>query len=174
MNKKLLTMLAACGILAMSAALKAGEQMDYKPYTGSAQLERMKKLVGKWEGLDPKMPGQKAQVEYQMTSGGSVLEEKLFPGTPHEMVSMYHDQNGKLAITHYCMLHNQPQLGLKSSTDKEYKFELVKGSGIKPNEAHMHELTVTFTDDDHIVQHWVSYEGGKRKDDVTLTFARVK
>ena len=164
----------AAGALMLAAALYAGEDPTHMPYTGSAQFEKMKKLAGRWEGNDPKNAGQKAVVEYEVTSGGSALMEKLFPGTPHEMVSIYHDKDGKLAITHYCMMHNQPQLGLKSSSDKEMRFVLVRDSGIKPSEAHMHELTITFADDDHITQHWISQKDGKQMDDIMLTFARVK
>jgi hypothetical protein len=43
-------------------------------------------------------------VEYRLVSGGSVIEERIFAGTPKEMVTMYHDQHGKLALTHYCIL----------------------------------------------------------------------
>ena len=37
--------------------------------------------------------------DIQVTSGGSALVEKLSPGTPHEMVSVYHDKDGELAMT---------------------------------------------------------------------------
>ena len=45
--------------------------------------------------------------------------EKLMPGTPHEMISTYNDENGGLVMTHYCMLHNQPKLKLVSADDKQ-------------------------------------------------------
>ncbi len=32
------------------------------------------------------------------------------------MLSVYHDLNGKLTMTHYCMLRNQPRMKLVKST----------------------------------------------------------
>ena len=56
-----------------------------------------------------KANGAKVRVEYRLTAGGSALVETLFPGASRgQMVSMYYDRKGKLAMTHYCMLRNQP------------------------------------------------------------------
>ena len=173
--KKLVTMAVGCGLLA-GAALFAGPNMDFKPYEGSAQFQKLKKLSGKWEGTS-KMgkEDQKVTVEYHITSGGSALVETLFPGTPQEMVSVYRDKGGKLAMTHYCMLHNQPEMELKSANDKEVVLELAKSSGIKPSEQHMHSLAITFTDDDHITQNWGCMDpGGKPGESKIMSFSRVK
>ena len=152
----------------------AGEDHDMTPYNGSQQFERMKKLSGKWEATSSKPNEPKATVEYQVTSGGSALVEKLFSGTPHEMVSVYHDKGGKLCMTHYCMLHNQPQMELKSGDDRKLEFVLAKVSGINPKEPHMHALTVLFNDDDHITQKWVSFEKGKEKESFEISLTRVR
>jgi len=46
-------------------------------------------------------------VTYRVASAGSVVQETLFPGTPHEMISMYHLVDGELVLTHYCAMANQ-------------------------------------------------------------------
>ena len=52
--------------------------------------------------------------EYRVAANGSVVVERNFPDTPKEMISVYHDRGGKLSMTHYCALANQPQMSLTS------------------------------------------------------------
>ena len=151
---------------------------EYKPgqYTGSKEFERMKLLVGAWESTaDMGKEGEKVQVEYRLTAGNSALVETLSPGTPEEMVSIYHDRKGKLAMTHYCMLHNQPHMTLKKADARTLDLVFAKDSDINPaKEAHMHALSITFEDNDHIVQKWTMFEQGKAKEVVTLKLTRVR
>jgi hypothetical protein len=46
--------------------------------------------------------GMPVRVEYRVTGAGSAVVETLFPGTPHEMVTVYHARKGVLCMTHYC------------------------------------------------------------------------
>src|SRR3954467_2783963 len=72
-----------------------------KNYKGSPEFERMKALAGTWKGKTDMGQGPiEMTVEYRVISGGSAVEERIFAGTPKEMVTMYHDKNGKLALTH--------------------------------------------------------------------------
>jgi hypothetical protein len=60
------------------------------PYSSSKEFERMKLLVGQWEGTsDMGKEGEKVRVEYRLTAGGSALVETLFPGSGEEMASVY-------------------------------------------------------------------------------------
>lgn len=147
------------------------------PYTGSKEFERIKQLVGTWEGTaDMGKEGEKVRVEYRLTAGGSALVETLFPGSAEEMVSIYHDRKGRLAMTHYCMLHNQPHMTLMKTDPQTIELAFApKGNDIDPTrEKHMHALRITFTDNDHIVQKWTLLEKGKDKGEVTLKLARVR
>src|SRR5437868_1614896 len=93
--------------LSLAQSLFAGDAD--KPFKGSPEFDRMKSLAGTWKGIVDMGQGPvDMTVEYRVVSGGSVVEERLFAGTPKEMVTMYHDRKGKLALTHYCMLGNQP------------------------------------------------------------------
>lgn len=49
----------------------------------NAKFEQMKRMVGTWEGKT-KMNGteQAVTATYELTSGGNVIVEKLFAGTP--------------------------------------------------------------------------------------------
>jgi hypothetical protein len=153
----------------------AGEH-NAAPYTGSAEFERMKQLVGVWEGTSDMGKGERVKVEYRLTAGGSALVETLFPGSPEEMVSVYHDRRGKLVMTHYCMLRNQPRMTLAKADAQTIELVFAKeGNDIDPTkEKHMHAVRITFTDNDHITQHWTLFENGKPQGGVTFTLTRVR
>jgi hypothetical protein len=145
------------------------------PYSGSKEYERMKELVGAWEGTsNMAKEGQPIRVEYRLTAGGSAIVETLFPGTPEEMISVYHDSNGKLSMIHYCMLRNQPYMKLLKASADRIDFMFAGGSNVDPKkDAHMHALSIFFVDKDHIVQNWSYFEGGKEKSVTKLNLSRV-
>ena len=47
---------------------------------------------------------------FDLTSRGGAVVERLKVGTPTEMTTVYHLENGKLIGDHYCQLGNQPHL----------------------------------------------------------------
>jgi hypothetical protein len=145
----------------MAYAMEGGRA----PYSGSKEYERMKQLVGVWEGTSNMgKEGQPVRVEYRLTAGGSAIVETLFPGTSEEMISVYHDNRGKLSMTHYCMLQNQPSMKLQNAGTDRLDFTFAKGNGINPKkDPHMHALSISFVDKDHIVQNWTFFEDGKEK-----------
>src|SRR5258708_4442203 len=117
-----LTRIAA--LIGIVASLGIADTMPSPPKS-SADFERLKSLIGVWQGTETGGHGPAdVRVEYRLTAGGSALEEKLFPGTPHEMVSVYYDEDGKLGMTHYCMLGNHPRMTLTKSTAKEMMLAL--------------------------------------------------
>jgi hypothetical protein len=127
-------------LLAASVGICAEEPSKAKP--SSPELERMKSLVGTWAGKTDMGQGPiEMTVQYRLLAGGSVLEERVFAGTPNEMVTMYYDQNGKLAMTHYCMFGNRPAMLLKSSDAKSITMDFDATCGINPaKESHIHAL----------------------------------
>jgi len=113
-------------------------------------------------------------VTYALTSGGSAIVETLFAGTPKEMVSVYYDQKGELIMTHYCMLGNQPRLGLKAVDPANMKFDLIEGSGIDvQKEPHMHTLVLSFESKDRMTQKWTLFEEGKAKETTAIHLTRA-
>ena len=157
------------------AKVYAGD-MNMPAYEGSAEFQRLKGLAGVWQGSEVKGDKEeKIDVEYQVVSNGSAVMEKLFPGTPHEMVTVYYDKKGKPAMTHYCAVGNRPQMDMVSSDETQMKFDLAGSSDIDAaQEAHMHTLTISFIDPDHIEQRWQMYQDGKAGEAVQFKFARVR
>ena len=100
------------------------DKHEHKPYKGSKEFEKIKTLAGTWKGkMDMGQGPMEMVVIYRVVAGGSAVEERVFPDTPMEMITMYHDKGGKVSLTHYCMLHNQPVLKFKESDDKSISFE---------------------------------------------------
>src|SRR4029079_14725819 len=87
-------------LVAATTWLSAGEGQT--PRGSWAEFERLKTLVGTWKGKTDMGQGPiEMTVQYRLLAGGTVLEEKVFAGTPNEMTTMFYDKDGTLALTHY-------------------------------------------------------------------------
>ncbi|MCM8794916.1 MAG: hypothetical protein NC819_03845 [Candidatus Omnitrophica bacterium] len=174
----LFLVIVAAAIPVFAGVATAGEGMEMTPYRGSAELEWMKEnLEGEWEGSKATEGGttEEMEVQYVVTSNGSAVIEVLSPGTDNEMVSVYHDENGKLAMTHYCALGNQPKLVLQSSSGDEIFLSLAQGSPIPQDQPHMHSLKLSYNkQEDTLRQEWTSYEEGKPAPALVFTLTRVE
>ena len=151
--------------------LKPSTHAEMPPYKGSAAFERMKSLVGKWKGSTPMGT---MTVDYRVIAGGAVIEERFAVGTPMEMLSTYHDVNGKLVMTHYCMLRNQPQMRLISSTTDTLVFDLAPTPGLNAaKDKHMHGSTYTFVDANHMRVSCISWDHGKAQGCHAVDYTRL-
>lgn len=145
------------------------------PYVGSAEFQRMKSLAGTWEGEAPMSPNGKIKVTYEVTSNGSAVLERMGRGTSSEMVTVYHDEKGKLVMTHYCAIGNQPKLKLQASSSDKINLVFAKNNLINPKkEDHMHSLEITFLGPDQIRQAWAGYMDCKLLSPLVVTLNRVK
>ena len=129
----------------------------------NAALEKMKKLAGTWllADQDGKPTNQVASI-IKLTAGGSAVHETLFPGQPHEMVSVYTVDGSDLIMTHYCVLGNQPRMKADpKSPANQIVFHFAGGTNLDPTkDKHMHEATLTIVDEDHIEVQGVGWENG--------------
>jgi hypothetical protein len=176
MKKSIYAWVAGGYLLFVGLSMAYAAEHSHLPYSGSKEFERMKELAGVWEGTSSHMPmeGGKVRVEYRLSSGGSSVVETLFPGTAHEMISVYYDNTGRLTMTHYCALRNQPRMKLQNADGQNLHFAFVDGSNIDPlKDAYMHSLTISFVDKDHIVQKWTLFADGKEKETSVFELSRV-
>lgn len=165
-----------CGVILVAGAivLNAGEPPKAAAKC-SAEFERMKSLVGTWQGTADMGQGPvEMTVQYRLIAGWTVLEERSFPGTPHEMVTMFYDKDGKLALTHYCVMGNRPAMVLNSSDAKSIQFDFDKSCGITSSEPHMHALKLTFENSDTLVASCRAFIGGQELPEKPTTLKRVK
>jgi len=157
-------MLAGGLMLIVLATNGRGGDAPSKAPSSHPGLERIKKLAGSWVEADKDgKPTDKVVSVVRVTAGGSAVHETLFPGQPMEMVSVYHVDKDDLVMTHYCVLGNQPRMKADpASPANQIHFAFDGGTNLDPaKDRHMHEATVTFVDDDHIVISGVAWEDGK-------------
>jgi hypothetical protein len=172
---------AVLAVLAFSLALVQAQQPAAKKsaveskVTSTPQWEKIKSLVGEWDGYASEA-GQKrsTHVSMRLTGDGSAVMHIIDAGTPHEMVTMFNMDQTELLATHYCAAHNQPRLRAKSSAKpSEINFEFKDGTNIRPGDGHMSELTLTLVDADHHNETW-GYTSNGKVDAGTFYMTRVK
>ncbi len=173
---------AACLLLTTTAVADTAEHEKAPtppPDNSSAELKRIKALEGKWRSTTSMFGKENEEVftEYKITAGGSAVVETIFPGRPEEMVSVYYDDdNGKLAMTHYCMMRNRPHFSLVESSEDMMKLDVTKVEGLTPeNDMSMGATTLKFKDKDHFSSTCESRGGAedKKHPPVTMHFSRV-
>jgi len=161
MTRTVLMMLAPVILLSPIALGLAADAPTALPPDTQAAWDSLKKLAGDWEG---DASGDKANVVYRVTSNANTVMETLFPGTPHEMISMYHLDGPQLVMTHYCSAGNQPHLVLdaKSSKPGYLVFSFAGGSNLNPEkDGHIHSGRIKIVDDNRIEGEWDSWENGR-------------
>lgn len=153
--------LAAAGALALlilspALAADAGD--------AARALDKLKGLEGTWI-LDPAPEGTPdTHVTYKVSGGGSVVIETLFPGTPHEMTTVFFVDGKDLVLVHYCAAGNQPRMKAELGGDPDRLiFRFDGGTNVDPaRDMHMHDAEFTFVGPDQLHAEWQAYAGGKK------------
>lgn len=125
------------------------------------QLEQVKSLAGTWYLVDAAADDAPTAI-YRIVANETAVEERLFPGQRREMITMYFIDEGRLTLTHYCALGNQPTMAAVAGPEGEIHFEFVGITDLdSPTSQHMHEHTLEFlADPDRVDSTWILWEGG--------------
>jgi hypothetical protein len=159
----------ACLAVLSASAAGAGETA----VDGRAALDRIKRLAGTWEGTVAKPDGPPGVVRYELTAGGNSVVEKLFPGTDHEMLTVYHLDRGVLLATHYCAMGNQPLMKLERATADALEFGFAGGTNLDPaKDVHIHQGRIRFVDGDRLESEWDVFDGPRKTTSNRLFLAR--
>lgn len=171
--KKIAFVMVTAALLVSAARADEMAKIDAK-----AAFEKLKGLAGEWDGKgghgDQTIP---AAVVYRSGSGGTTVTETLFPGSQHEMMTVYFLQGNDLVATHYCGMGNQPhfKLDLAKSTPTELVFAFDGGTNFDPaRDGHIHDGRLAFTSDGKLDVAWAFYAGGEKKGENTLQLTRKK
>lgn len=136
---------------------------------------RLRGLAGEWSGKakghGDAMP---TRASIKVVSAGSAVMLVTDPGTDHEMVTLFHEDDGALLATHYCAAMNQPRMKAKPAADGDrLVFEFQDGTNLKTNPGHMQRLALVLPDPQHQVQEW-TYAGPEGKEQtMTMELTRA-
>ena len=132
--------------------------------SNSAAFEKFKALAGDWVAAEDGEMSKKGDLvaRYAVTAAGSALVETVFPGSPHEMVTVYHADGPDLVLTHYCMEGNQPRMRARNASGSRFDFQFDGGANIDPRrDRHMHEASLELLGDDEIRTEWTELADAK-------------
>ena len=166
----LLAFTIASSPLAASAQTAAGSPTD-----PAAAFSRLKTLVGTWQGSHTTKDGPATVVEYSLTGGGSALVERLFAGSPHEMLSVYYMDGSDLVLTHYCAMGNQPRMRLVAGgKDGELRFDFVSGTNLDvATSTHIHGGRIAILGPDRFDADWYVWSKGQPLDTKQFFMSRA-
>lgn len=160
-------------LLALAAASCASAPPAPVPGDG-ARFERLKGLAGDWVAKGASEAPEGTKVTYRVTSGGSAVVETVFVGSPHEMVTVYTLDRGRLELTHYCALANQPHMQAQPEARSDsITFVCTSlGNGIVSKDMHMHRGEITFLDANHVATAWTLWKDGAPAETVHIALER--
>lgn len=160
---RILCVVLLIGSAGFSQSSPAGQQEKPKvsAVLPNPAFDKIKSLAGNWEGT---AKGEKVTANYKVMSAGSAV--MLFmPGEKpgDEMVTVFHPDNEKLMVTHYCSAKNQPRMVMVSGSDPNViKFEFLDATNLpSPDAPHMVGLTLKVLDPNHHIQSWTFSMNGK-------------
>lgn len=152
--------------------------MEENEATAQQALGTLKTMVGEWQAVKPE--GGNAFLTVELVAGQSALLERYWEEgwkPANQMVTLYHMDNHRLLLTHYCIAKNQPrmQLARVSANGKTLEFNFVSATNLaNPNQGHMHRAVYHFHDPDHFTTEWTWRENQKDTFVKKLNFERTK
>ena len=131
-------------------------------YDAHSALEALKSLEGEWMA-SPAGGGSATSVRYEVIAAGGTVVKTYAPGSPNEMLTVYHMDGEDLVLTHYCALDNQPKMRfVPSQRPGEIRFEFDGGTNFDPAvDAHAHEGWTRIGDDGTVETESIGYAGGE-------------
>ncbi len=159
-----LTGAALTATLTIAMAAPSPAQTPATAPTPRAAFDQLKGLAGQWQGHLASADGPATTVTYELTANGSAVVEKLFPGTPHEMMSVYSMDGDDLVLTHYCAIGNQPRMKLvKTGTNPtSMTFDFTGGTNlVAATDTHIHGGSIRILDGGRLEEDWSVYTKGQ-------------
>jgi hypothetical protein len=168
-------------LLVAAPAARAGETAEHQHAAAaekpSPAFEALKALAGEWEGV-ARQGGQGKELPtkavYRVVSNGSAVMLVTDPGTPHEMVTMFHRDDDALMATHYCSAMNQPRMRARPPTDATtISFQFQDGTNLGAHPGRMQGLVMTMPAADRHSQAW-TYRDGTAENTMVFDLKRAR
>lgn len=145
----------ALAVLLFAATTWLQAQSAQKP------LDQFRTLDGTWTGQA--RDGSPLKITFRETAGGSAILSEIEGHGHGSMVSMFHADNGRLMMTHYCSAGNQPRMVASVAPDgRTFTFDFLDATNLAtPDAGHMQKVVFTIADADHHTEEWVFADHGK-------------
>lgn len=178
----ILSLAALSGCQTFTASSESADD-SFTASNADVQMRRLKKLEGTWIGTaangEEKNP---VESRWRVTAAGTAIEETLFFGSTHEMVSLIHRDGPQLMLTHYCSAGNQPRLRAEQNPARVLEtgpmtiaFDFVDATNLKSqNDMHMGHLQLRMDSNDELHESWTAYVNGKPDHTAEFAFTRKK
>jgi hypothetical protein len=145
-------------------------------YDAESAFEFLKSMSGTWQRTGGNHDyGTKSPLStFHVSGAGSTVVETIFPNDPSEMVTVYHMDGNDLLLTHYCALHNAPEMKFqKTNKPGEIKFVFKGGTNFDPKvDMHVHEGYMKIANDKAIKSTFVVFNDGKPGQAMSSTLTR--
>ena len=174
MRRFIVTFAAVAALAGLGAAAWPGAETSG---AAAPSIDLFKKLEGEWCRVGPDgKASEKTGTSFRVTAGGTAVLEIMSGGEPTEMLTVFHTDQKKLVLTHYCMLGNQPRMEAAPGPDEKTVLFRFTGCGnlADEKETHMHEASYTFLGEDRFKTAWTMYVGGKPAETHEFTYERKK
>ena len=146
-------------VLVLAFAMALSVQVEGE--TNNEAFEKMKTILGKWEGtLHRAGKAIHLQTQYRLIGGGvSIVEDWIEDGD--EMITVYHNKNGRLSAVHYCALGNAPAFTLESMENDKLTFVFDSICGLdSKNERFVNRMVYHFEGDNPTeIRQWGAADG---------------
>lgn len=151
-------MLRSIGFLGTLCLLCSAAAADTPDSASARMFERMRGLVGAWEGTlewsGSRTGSGKLRVTYHLTGGGSALVEDLLmtESDVPTMTTVYHLDGADLRMTHYCAAMNQPRLRATLIDDAagQANFAFVDVTNASGHPAYVDGFSIHIIDSNHV------------------------
>lgn len=174
----MITHISLCFLLLVTSISSfAADARTSSPATSpdAVAFARLKSLAGEWEA-DSTMG--KIHARYEVASGGNVLLEHMSVAGKHDdMITVYYLEDGKLVLTHYCEMGNEPHMAAQriDPATGEIQFDFAGAANLaSPDAPHMHAAVIRVVDADHFLSKWTLFEKSQPKLAVSAQYVRVK
>ncbi len=164
MNRQARPAVVAALILCCAVGLARAQSPAGEAAPVSKPMERLKALAGEWVSAEDSEMVKKGDLvaRYAVTAAGSAVVETVFPGTPHEMVTVYHADGPDVVLTHFCVDHNQPRMRASAPQGSRFEFAFDGGTNIDPKrDRHMNSASVEIVGADEIRSVWTELANGQ-------------
>jgi hypothetical protein len=152
-------------------------------FEAQAAFDRLAAMEGTWTGMAAGKGAAEAEGSFavthtfQLSANGTVVMETMNPGTPHEMINMYHLDGGDLVLTHYCAGGNQPHMRsvAEKSTLEHLVFDFDGGTNLDPaKDPHIHAARIDFLEDGAVDSIWISRNEGAEAGEMAFHLSRAE